>query len=65
MSTLTDRDSRLASMSLADLEAERVTREDELDHFRDEYPGSQAIGILERHLGDVAAEIASRGLIGE
>jgi hypothetical protein len=59
-----DRDSRLADMSLPELEAERAMREDELDHMRAAYPDSQAVRILADHLGDLAAEIASRGLIG-
>jgi hypothetical protein len=51
-------------MSLLDLEGERATREDQLDRMRATYPQSAAIRVLEDHLGDLAAEIARRGLIG-
>lgn len=60
----TGHDSRLADMSLLDLEGERATREDQLDRMRATYPQSAAIRVLEDHLGDLAAEIARRGLIG-
>jgi hypothetical protein len=53
-----------ADAALADLEAERATREDQLDHIRAAFPGSRAIRVLTNYLAEIEQEIAARSLIG-
>jgi len=53
-----------ADATLAALEAERATREDQLDHIRAAFPGSRAIRVLTNYLAEIDKEIAARGLIG-
>ena len=53
-----------AASTLADLETERATREDQLAHLRDAHPGSQAIRVLENYLAELAEEIRARGQMG-
>jgi hypothetical protein len=50
--------------TLADLEAERAAREDQLEHIRAAYPDSRAIRVLTNYLAEIDQEIAARGLIG-
>jgi len=53
-----------ADAALADLEAERATRENQLEHIREAHPESRAIRVLENYLGEIDQEIAARSLIG-
>jgi hypothetical protein len=64
VSELTDDRPFAADAALADLEAERASREDQLAHIREAYPGSRAIHVLEDYLGEIEQEIADRSLIG-
>jgi hypothetical protein len=64
MPELTDDLPFAADAALAALEAERASREDQLEHLRQTCPGSRAIRILESYLGEIEQEIRMRGLIG-
>lgn len=62
--TIDDDEPPFAASTLADLEAERATREDQLAHLRDACPGSRAIRVLEDRLAELAEEIRARGQMG-
>ncbi len=48
-----------AAGTLADLEAERAAREDQLEHIRVAYPDSRAIRVLANYLAEIDQEIAA------
>jgi hypothetical protein len=65
MTTTIDQDEPpFAGSTLADLEAERAAREDQLADMREAYPGSRAARVLENYLAELAEEIRARGQIG-